>query len=581
MPLSVAHFRRKVEDFLGKSDLRLEDVDVYLTIQDQEGEILAGGGLKGDVIKCVAVSAAARSLGLSVPLFSRLISIASERGITNVKVFTKPGNESVFESLGFHTIATAPKAILMENGRGLESYLGYLGQHRRSGRNGAIVMNANPFTKGHQYLVRDSSRQVDNLYVIPVKEDVSRFPYLERRQMIASGCEGLAEVLEGSAYQVSSATFPTYFLKDLSDASETQMRLDLDLFGRHIAPALGVTVRFAGSEPADPLTARYNELMREILPSYGITFCETERLCDDEDPLSTPHIHNSHVNGDPPDIAAIGISASRVRKSLDQGRLPWRLVPSGTWPYLVAEAVRRSMLMELDAPLKPGLVDPDRSGAHTDMDYSLMKGSIDVIRRSFINHSGEKDLVSLGKAVENDVLGYTGGVNTYRGAIFSQLIMARAFLEVLSRPGTDHAGLPSQLQKAISALASLVNPTDTSNGGQAVKEYGVKGALAMALGGYEELFGSWLPYYRSVRGEEFGLQKTLLLIMSSLDDTCIIHRAGYSRAQEVKAEASALLADFSVEGLKEMDKVFLRERISPGGCADMLALTILADNLLN
>ena len=210
-----------------------------------------------------------------------------------------------------------------------------------------------------------------------------------------------------------------------------------------------------------------------------------------------------------------------------------------------------------------------------------MNGSIDLIRRSFINHSDEKDLVSLGKEVENDVLDYTSGVNTYRGAIFSQLIMAKAFLEVLSRPVTDPSGLPALLQEAISSLASLVNPTDTSNGGRAVKEYGVKGALGMALGGYEELFVSWLPYYRSVRGEEMGLQKTLLMIMSSLDDTCIIHRAGYPRAQEVKAEASALLADFSVGGLKKMDEVFLRERISPGGCADMLALTILADNLLN
>ena len=559
MPLGVPHFRRKVQDFLGRNDLRLEDVDIYLTIQDSEGEILAGGGLEGDVIKCVAVSESARSLGLSTPLFSRLISIASERGITNVKVFTKPGNEPVFASLGFRTIASAPKAVLMENGRGLESYLEYLRQHRRDGRNGIIVMNANPFTNGHQYLVRNSSSQVDNLYVMPVKEDRSRFPQLERRQMMEYGCEGMAEVLEGSAYQISSATFPTYFLKDLSDASETQMRLDLDLFGRHIAPALGVSVRFAGIEPADPLTARYNELMKEILPSYGIAFCETERLCDDDGP----------------------VTASRVRKALDEGIFPLSLVPSGTWPYLVAEAVCRAMKMELDAPLKPGLVDPWHRGAHTDMDYSLMKGSIDVIRRSFIAHYDDADLIRLGKAVENDVLEYTGGVNTYRGAIFCQLIMAKAFLEMLSREGANPDKISDQLPEAISKLAAQVKPSDTSNGGLAVKEYGVKGALAMALGGYKELFGSWLPYYRSVRGEEWGLQKTLLLIMSSLDDTCIIHRAGYPRAQEVKTEASALLEAFSAAGLKAMDETFLREGISPGGCADMLALTILADNLLN
>ena len=160
------------------------------------------------------------------------------------------------------------------------------------------------------------------------------------------------------------------------------------------------------------------------------------------------------------------------------------------------------------------------------MDYTLMKGSIDVIRRSFTSHSDKTNPVAFGKAVESDVMEYTGGVNTYRGAIFCQLTMAMAFLDLISRPETDTERLPELLPEAIARLASQVEPSYTSNGGRAVKEYGVKGALAMALGGYKELFGNWLPYYRSVKGDEWGLQKTLLLIMSSLDDTCIIHRAG-------------------------------------------------------
>lgn len=559
MPLSVPIFRRKVEYFLGRNGLRLEDVDVYLTVQDPDGEILAGGGLKGDILKCIAVSESARSLGLSVPLVSRLVSEAAERGITNLKVFTKPENLSIFKSMGFRLLASTPWAILMENGRGLESYVEYLRSHRREGNNGIIVMNANPFTNGHRFLVENASGQVDNLFVIPVKEDVSRFPYPERRDMIKAGCSGIAEVLDGSDYQISAATFPTYFLKDLSRASETQIRLDLDLFGKQIAPALGVTVRFVGSEPSDPLTARYNELMKEVLPKYGIKVCEIERLRDDEGP----------------------VSASRVREALDRGVLPWKQTPSGTWPYLVAEAVSRSMNMELAATHKPGLVDPERTGAHSDMDYSLMKGSIDVIRKSFTRHFPGADIVSLGKSVEKDVLEYTGGINTYRGAIFSQLIMAVAFLGLLEDPEAESADFVKLLPGAIARLARGVEPSVSSNGGKAVKEYGVKGALAMAQGGYGELFGSWLPYYRSVKEEEWGLQKTLLSIMSSLDDTCIIHRAGYQRAQEVKEEAEAVLRGFSPEKLEAMDSAFVSERISPGGCADMLALTILADNLLN
>ena len=279
LPLSAPSVRRQVEDFLGSNGLRLGEVDLYLAVLSEDGTILAGGGLQRDIVKCLAVSESARSLGLSVPLVSRLISVAADCGHTNVKVFTKPENRSLFESLGFRLLAEAPKAILMENGRGLDDYCAYLRGHRAGG---VVVMNANPFTLGHRYLVEQASlsfrTEPRNLVVIPVREDASRFPYAERLEMIRHGCEGLADVVEGSDYQISAATFPTYFLKDLSDAAETQMRLDIDLFGRHIAPALGASVRFVGSEPADPLTARYNALMQELLPAYGVQVVEIQRL---------------------------------------------------------------------------------------------------------------------------------------------------------------------------------------------------------------------------------------------------------------------------------------------------------------
>lgn len=69
--------------------------------------------------------------------------------------------------------------------------------------------------------------------------------------------------------------------------------------------------------------------------------------------------------------------------------------------------------------------------------------------------------------------------------------------------------------------------------------------------------------------------------MSTLDDTCVIHRVGYERAQEVKEEAKTLLEDFSEDGLREMKQRYDAEGISPGGAADMLALTILIDSLTN
>ena len=555
LPLSVPTIRRQVEDFLGSNGLRLGEVDLYLAVLSEEGAILAGGGLQRDILKCLAVSAEARSLGLSVPLISRLISVASERGYTNVKVFTKPENRSVFESLGFKLLAEAPKAILMENGRGLEEYCQYLCAHQAPG---VIIMNANPFTLGHRYLVEQASLSFRapegrrNLTIIPVKEDASRFPYSERLEMIRTGSGDMADVVEGSDYQISAATFPTYFLKNLSDAAETQMRLDIDLFGRHIAPALGAHVRFVGTEPADPLTARYNALMKELLPKYGVEVVEISRLTDLESP----------------------VTATRVRSLLDAGlfKAASALTLESTWPYLLADLAERALKMELDTPLKPGLVGPDSVGAHKDMDYDVMRKGIAAIRPFFARMAmaGTPDeLRQLGIDAEAAMLAATGGVNTHRGAIFA-------------------LGLALYRHPMAETAARL------DNGASKRREAGIRGAMQMAKDGYRELFEDWLPYYRRIKAEEYGLQKTLLRIMATLDDTCVIHRVGYERAMAVKAEAKALLKEIPGQAgndeavmadlighLKELCERYAAEGISPGGAADMLALTIFIDSIFN
>lgn len=174
-------FRNKVEGFLRANGLRMETLDVYYTLQNTDGDILAGAGLAGDVIKCVAVAAEARSEGLVAPLVSHILS---QHGAGNLKVFTKPENEAVFTSLGFHVIARAPLAILMENGRGLEEYLASFPAPTEHQTTGVVVMNANPFTLGHLYLLQQAAAQVDRLVVIPVKENLSQFPYTERLAMI-------------------------------------------------------------------------------------------------------------------------------------------------------------------------------------------------------------------------------------------------------------------------------------------------------------------------------------------------------------------------------------------------------------
>ena len=615
MPLRSPFFRSKVEGFLQANGLRMETLDVYYTLQNTDGDILAGAGLAGDVIKCVAVAPEVRSEGLVAPLVSHILS---QHGPGNLKVFTKPENEAVFESLGFHAIARAPLAILMENGRGLEAYCACLkdtllsfrpteGSGEISSSVGVVVMNANPFTLGHRYLLEQAAAQVDRLVVIPVRTSYA-FPYTERLAMIKAGAPSGVTVVEGSDYQISAATFPTYFLKDLSEAAETQMRLDLDLFARHIAPALGATVRFVGSEPQDPLTARYNTLMQELLPLKVVEIPRLKAEPGSEENYFLQGFAKNQFSSDP--VKPINtshtavISASAVRTALEQGSYARAaaLCPESTRPYLMAALAERALRRELDTPLKPGLVGPDSSGAHTDMDYALMQKAITALRpywSRMAKASVPPLLQMIGIEAEKAMKKATGGVNTHRGAIFALGLALNArgmevtvTEEVMQNRLCKIAGVilhNGLIDSALHFTAQGAPASQRTHGEQAVKQYGVKGAREMALEGYKDLWTNWLPYYRSLRGQASSCpeQQTLLRIMSTLDDTCVIHRVGYERAQEVKREAAdVLMAEekyFSSAGnnLQDLCVRYAAEGISPGGAADMLALTILIDSLTN
>lgn len=595
-PLSLNSVRRRVEAFLAANGLRLAPLDRYVVVtRDEDGdEILAGGGLDGNVIKCVAVSESARSEGLMNILVSRLIVIAREEGRESVKAFTKPENEGIFKSLGFALIASSPKAILMENGRGgLPEYKKYLASLARPGRNGAIVMNANPFTKGHRYLVEQAASQVDNLYVIVVKEDRSRFPYVERKAMIEAGCAGLDNVVvcEGSDYAISAATFPTYFLKKLDDATDTQIALDLDLFVNHIAQPLGVTVRFAGSEPEDALTRRYNELMAEILPGTSVAVVRQAHQPDPElvkgsalrqarRPIDFVEIPRLEQNDNP-------ISATSLRRALDKGNLKEAMeyIPKSTVPYLVADLAERALRLELDTTPKPGLVDRRDNGAHKDMDYALMSKSISALRpyltRLAVESAKDIDpakIKEIGIEAEKAMLKATSGVNTHKGALFCIGLSVAAASCLACSTGAVEA---YSFKELVSRAASEIPSARGTHGAEAKRSFKAVGALENARAAYPELFADWLPYYRSLEGDPFRCHKTLLHIMTTLDDTNILHRRGAEGLAHAEAEAARLLEDFSESGLSSLNKDFIRENISPGGSADMLSLTIFIESIIN
>ena len=628
--------RQRIEAFLKRNGLRFDDMHYYAAVTDDDGEMIAGGGLKGNVIKCVAVDDAHKGEAIANTLISHLIAHANEEGHSNVKLFTKPKNRQLFESLSFRLLAEAPEAVLMETGIGginntvealkrireeSEKYKEYNKECKEDSKEckenseeckeeektnlnpspshhlttsppqplttttplrGVVVMNCNPFTLGHRYLIEQAAKQVERLFVMVVREDCSLFAYAERKAMVEQGVAHLENVtvIDGSEYAISQATFPTYFLKRLDDAADTQMLLDLDLFRRHIAPALGATVRFVGTEPTDRLTRRYNELMHEVLTDVR----EISRL----------------------EKEGNAVSASRVRKAMEQGDMSTirQLVPPTTLPYIIAHLATQALQAELDTTPKPGLVDKDNNGAHRDMDYALMQRSIDTLHPYFVKlallgcadalptHTSIRDI---GIEAEKAMLSATNGVNTHKGALFSMglAVVAAAHEErkiaaneeqILKERNGGEDVLVS-LQTTIKALAASFPDTSGTHGSKAKLlskgTTAIKGALDNAREGYEMLFAEWLPFYIERRKERDAhtLHKTLLRIMCDLDDTNVIYRTDLATAEEVKLESRALLDNFSKAALKNMDRHYTTRNISPGGAADMLSLTIFIGSI--
>ena len=607
---TIPRQRRQIEMFLQTNGLRYDDVDYYAAIVDESSdEMIAGGGLKGSVIKCVAVADGHKGEAVANVIVSHLIAKANAEGCQCVKLYTKPDNRQLFESLSFRLIAESPNAILMDTGvGGIEKYseelrvkseeLGVKSEELRvkseelkndesvvsNARKpiGVIVMNANPFTLGHRFLVEQSSELVERLYVVVVREDCSMFSYNERKAMVSQGVRDIGNVVvvDGSDYAVSAATFPTYFLKQLSDATDTQIILDLDLYRRRIAPALGATIRFFGSEPTDPLTRRYNELMHQQ--------------------LGEEHVHEIQRKQQ----EGSAISASRVRKAMMEGCI-WdaiQLVPPTTIPYIIGHLASMALQAELDTTPKPGLVDRNDNGAHRDMDHALMQRSIQALHPYFVRLAqlgfiGKQpchdEIVNIGIEAEREMFKATGGVNTHKGALFSiglatVALAGEAFCRITQAEGCGTMAYDDvnskqiqSLSNSIASLARLFPDTNGTHGSKAKANNILKGALDNAREGYTQLFKAWLPFYidRIAEGDNYALHKTLLRIMCDLDDTNIVYRTSMETMQEVKTEARQMLdasrniVNFEA-ALQAMNTDYIHRNISPGGSADMLSLVV-------
>lgn len=182
----------------------------------------------------------------------------------------------------------------------LEKIQNYSKENKEELKIGAIVMNCNPFTLGHRYLIETAASQVDCLYVFVVEEDKSVFPFSDRIQLVKEGTKDLGNVivLPSGQFMISSLTFPEYFEKEKEKNVRIDSAMDLDIFGQHIAPVMGISIRFAGEEPKDMVTRQYNEGMREYLPQYGIQFVEIPRKKSGDTIISATTVRDCVRRGD-------------------------------------------------------------------------------------------------------------------------------------------------------------------------------------------------------------------------------------------------------------------------------------------
>ncbi len=249
------------------------NLDYTCAMYDEHAHVIATGSCFGNTLRCIAVSGSHQGEGLMSELLTHLTEVQYQRGILHLFVYTKLAAADFFRSFGFYEIARVEqRLVFMENRRdGFSRYLAALADTKSGGRSAALVMNANPFTLGHQYLVEKAASECDVLHLFLVSEDASLIPFSIRKRLVTEGIAHLPNVIchDSGPYIISNATFPSYFLKDADSVIESHARLDLAVF-RNIAQALSLTCRYVGDEPTSRTTRLYNQVMAESLPAAGI-----------------------------------------------------------------------------------------------------------------------------------------------------------------------------------------------------------------------------------------------------------------------------------------------------------------------
>lgn len=305
-------------DFLNKYDLDYElDIDYSILVYYEE-KLIATASLANNVMKCFLVATDFIGQNVTGLMFSHLVNVLMQKGISHYFVFTTPSNEKVFNSLNMKSLVKTMNTVLLEGGDSIDNVLGNLKKEfgLGNGKKSCVIINANPMTLGHMYLIETASKESDEVLVFVVSEDLSSFPFSDRFEIIKEACSQFSNVtvLPTLSYLVSKITFPKYFLKEDQLIQDEQTLVDVMIYKEYYTRIFNIKKRYLGEEPLSYNTNKYNKVLKDYL-NGNIKIIERKK-------------EGSKV-----------ISASLVRKLIKANKISRikKYVPLATYNYLLSE----------------------------------------------------------------------------------------------------------------------------------------------------------------------------------------------------------------------------------------------------
>ncbi|MFA7075147.1 MAG: GNAT family N-acetyltransferase [Candidatus Izemoplasmatales bacterium] len=313
----LKHELEDVKHLLLSLDLTYETATETIMVYDDD-KLIGTGSIDQNVIKMIGVLPLYQGQNITSLIMSELTQRLYQKGIFKFFLYTQPKSKTMFSSFDLNLVVETHDIVMFENklnpiSKVLNELKQQLPQKKKS--RAALVMNCNPMTNGHLYLIEKATQENDNVLIFLVEENRSVFSFEQRYHMVEQSIKHLDNIIliPSGPYIISSITFPTYFLKSLSLASMSYMMLDAIIFKQYFMPILDIDYRYVGDEPLDPMTSAYNNTLKSIL---GLKLKIIERKTI-----------NDQI-----------ISASYVRKLAQEKRydIIKTIVPKATYDFLVS-----------------------------------------------------------------------------------------------------------------------------------------------------------------------------------------------------------------------------------------------------